>query len=301
MTQENPYQSLADYLSYLEAAYNLRLCVKDYVGFIPINKELSKVLTPYLGHTNPYCMYIKQDRDRWHHCLSMMKKMAGKCISEGCTFCGTCYAGIGEYVTPIIWRGKLLGALTAGFIEVQEEEAASRINRAMVHASEAEKEEAHRLYREWIIPTAVPSQVVLPALNMVASYLALTYHMTKESLSSGELAKSRISSSSDEIFHKAVAFMHQEYPNQITASILAEECHCSVSCINHLLKKRLGVGMSTYINKLRIEQAKEYLLETEDTMLSIAVRVGFSDANYFARVFQQLMDISPSEFRRRYK
>lgn len=68
-----------------------------------------------------------------------------------------------------------------------------------------------------------------------------------------------------------------------------------------MLKKRLGVSMSTYVNKLRVERAKRYLLETDDSMLSIALSVGFRDANYFARVFRQLIGIQPTEFRRRYR
>ena len=50
-----------------------------------------------------------------------------------------------------------------------------------------------------------------------------------------------------------------------------------------------------------MERAKRYLLETDDSMLSIALSVGFRDANYFARVFRQLIGIQPTEFRRRYR
>ena len=32
--------------------------------------------------------------------------------TEGCTYRGACYAGVGEYVSPILWEGKLLGAVT---------------------------------------------------------------------------------------------------------------------------------------------------------------------------------------------
>lgn len=301
MRYSNPYQALADYLNYLEAAYQLHLCVKDYAGFIPIDKELNHVLAPYLGHTNPYCMYIKQDPDRYRHCLSMMKKMAVKCLSDQCTYCGICYAGVKEYVAPIMWNGQLLGALTAGFLEVPPDEAESRIRRAMQHADAKEQEEALTLYHQNILPTAVSSQVILPALNITASYLAMTYRMSHESMNSGALTKNHKPSSSEEILRQVLSFIHQEYTNRITIGILTEVCHCSESYLNHLIKKKLGVSLSTYINKLRIERAKEYLLETNETMLSIAIQVGFSDANYFARVFQQLMGISPSEFRRRYR
>ena len=37
MPQTNRYQPLTHQLEYLEAAYHLHICVKDYVGFIPID------------------------------------------------------------------------------------------------------------------------------------------------------------------------------------------------------------------------------------------------------------------------
>ena len=140
MPQPNRYQPLIHQLEYLEAAYHLHICVKDYVGFIPIDKELSAALTPYLGHSNPYCMFIKQSQSRYYHCLSMMKKMANKCLTEGCTYRGACYAGVGEYVSPILWEGKLLGAVTAGFLPLEKEEARSRIARAMEGSPDGELE-----------------------------------------------------------------------------------------------------------------------------------------------------------------
>ena len=158
MAQPNRYQPLIHQLEYLEAAYHLHICVKDYVGFIPIDKELSAALTPYLGHSNPYCMFIKQSQSRYYHCLSMMKKMANKCLTEGCTYRGACYAGVGEYVSPILWEGKLLGAVTAGFLPMEKEEAHSRIARALEGSPDGELEAALRLYEQNILPTAVLEQ-----------------------------------------------------------------------------------------------------------------------------------------------
>ena len=209
MPQPNRYQPLIHQLEYLEAAYHLHICVKDYVGFIPIDKELSAALTPYLGHSNPYCMFIKQSQSRYYHCLSMMKKMANKCLTEGCTYRGACYAGVGEYVSPILWEGKLLGAVTAGFLPLEKEEARSRIARAMEGSPDGELEAALRLYEQNILPTAVPEQTLLPALDFVASYLAMTYRMGQESVTGQHLVGTRRRSGTDKLFTHAVGFLHQ--------------------------------------------------------------------------------------------
>lgn len=53
MPQPNRYQPLIHQLEYLEAAYHLHICVKDYVGFIPIDKELSARSRPIWGTATP--------------------------------------------------------------------------------------------------------------------------------------------------------------------------------------------------------------------------------------------------------
>jgi YesN/AraC family two-component response regulator len=60
------------------------------------------------------------------------------------------------------------------------------------------------------------------------------------------------------------------------------------------------MNVSTYINKVRVENAKHRLLHTNDTMTHIAMDSGFNDPNYFSRVFTRLVGNTPSEFRRRY-
>jgi YesN/AraC family two-component response regulator len=60
------------------------------------------------------------------------------------------------------------------------------------------------------------------------------------------------------------------------------------------------MNISTYVNKVRIEHAKDRLLNSKDTMTGIAMDMGFNDPNYFSRVFTRLVGNTPSEFRRRY-
>lgn len=295
------YSALREQLEYLEAAYNLNICVKDYVGFIPIDKALSSALMPYVGHNNPYCMFIKQDLGRYHHCLSMMKKIAKKCLAETSHFSGTCYAGVREIVVPVRWKGKLLGVVTVGFLPVSFQERDERIQRAMKDASEADLLQATELYQANILESGANEQVILPAIKLIADFLALTYRMGQESVTGQQLVSARKTENADTIFNQAIKYIRHEYKNHISVSALAAHCACSESYLNHMLKKRLGVSVSTYVNKIRIEHAKDYLLNSNHSVLTIAMQVGFQDSNYFARVFKQLIGIQPTEFRRRYR
>lgn len=294
------HQQLYNFLKNMEQTWKLSICVKDFVGFIPIDKSLYTALTPYLGHNNPYCIHIKSNKDRYHHCLSMMKKIFTKSMyTDGKSFFGICYAGVGEYVFPITSSNQVLGAITVGCAALSMEQVKPRIERAMENASDEERHRAFELYENNIVPMTVTSEQIVPAFEFVASYLAQSYHAMNSSGDSLLIAKKR--TNTEEVFKQFLSYVHEHYSEKLNVKTICSELYCSESYINHLVKKRLGVSISTYINKLRIEHAKEFLLNTEDSIISVAAQVGFQDQSYFSRVFMQLMDITPSEFRRRYK
>jgi YesN/AraC family two-component response regulator len=62
------------------------------------------------------------------------------------------------------------------------------------------------------------------------------------------------------------------------------------------IQQSFGCNFKTYVNKLRINESKRLLLESEMNMGEIAFKVGFSNQTHFNRVFKNLEGISPSEF-----
>ena len=53
-----------------------------------------------------------------------------------------------------------------------------------------------------------------------------------------------------------------------------------------------------FMLELRVERAKELLAFTDKSIAEIAEASGFSDQNYFARIFKRFTDISPTQYRR---
>jgi AraC-like DNA-binding protein len=62
------------------------------------------------------------------------------------------------------------------------------------------------------------------------------------------------------------------------------------------IQQTFGCNFKTYVNKLRINESKRLLVETELNMGEIAFKVGFNNQTHFNRVFKSLVGISPSEF-----
>ena len=88
--------------------------------------------------------------------------------------------------------------------------------------------------------------------------------------------------------------------NRITVVELSAFCHCSNSYLSRIFKRRIGVNINVYVNKVCMEFAKNPLCLSNESIAGIAASVGFDDPNYFSRVFTQIIGISPTEFRKRF-
>ena len=90
------FEKIGQYLHYLSEVHGVQFCIKDFCGFVAINKQLDETLRPFLAHTNPFCMYMKSDQEHYHTCLTMIRRMYHKCERLGRTYFGMCHAGLGR-------------------------------------------------------------------------------------------------------------------------------------------------------------------------------------------------------------
>ncbi|NDI34931.1 helix-turn-helix domain-containing protein [Chengkuizengella sediminis] len=95
------------------------------------------------------------------------------------------------------------------------------------------------------------------------------------------------------IVNQLQLFIEENYAKPLTLSDAAKHVNRNSYYISHLFKQETGLSFIEYLQKKRIEEAKK-LLEASDLNLSdISVQVGFSDANYFSRVFKKVTGDSP--------
>ncbi len=66
--------------------------------------------------------------------------------------------------------------------------------------------------------------------------------------------------------------------------------------ISQLFKKKMSVGINEYLNTVRIQSACTMIEQGTTSVSDIAMRCGFSDAQYFSKVFKRKMGIPPTEY-----
>lgn len=66
-------------------------------------------------------------------------------------------------------------------------------------------------------------------------------------------------------------------------------------------KRATGMTPIAYVQVVRLEQAKQLLETTDDSIDAIAERVGYEDASFFGRLFHRRVGLTPAEYRRRFR
>ena len=96
---------------------------------------------------------------------------------------------------------------------------------------------------------------------------------------------------------QASAFIQQNYTRSFSLEELAETIGVSKSYLSRIFKTDTGISLWDYLNRYRIQKAKELLLFTDESITAIAADVGYEDVGYFGRVFREIVGCSPRAFR----
>ena len=78
---------------------------------------------------------------------------------------------------------------------------------------------------------------------------------------------------------------------------LASAFHYSEKYLGRMFKQRTGQTVKAYCNRLKVERAKQLLINTDMSMQDIAMQTGFSSTTYFDRIFAGITGVSPREYR----
>ncbi|CAG7645741.1 AraC family transcriptional regulator [Paenibacillus allorhizosphaerae] len=81
------------------------------------------------------------------------------------------------------------------------------------------------------------------------------------------------------------------------AKALCEKHHISASTLRRSVAKYTGYPLNEYIHRLKIAEAKNILLNTDQSVKEIASALGYGDAFYFSRLFKKFVGVSPNHYR----
>lgn len=119
--------------------------------------------------------------------------------------------------------------------------------------------------------------------NNIVKYLAIKIKELKE----GKVSK---------VIVDAKKFIETNYSKEITLEEVAKNVSISPQYFSKLFKEETGDNFIEYLTKVRIEQGKNLLKNTNYSVKEICYKIGYSDPNYFSRLFKKNVGVSPTEY-----
>ncbi|SDB06634.1 helix-turn-helix domain-containing protein [Eubacterium oxidoreducens] len=99
---------------------------------------------------------------------------------------------------------------------------------------------------------------------------------------------------------RVLDYVSEHYKENISLAKTAQAVALSKSYLSDIFKKEIGITFLNYVTNLRIEKAKELLLDSTMKMYEISDAVGFQDYTYFSQIFKKKTGMTLSEYRNRH-
>lgn len=96
---------------------------------------------------------------------------------------------------------------------------------------------------------------------------------------------------------KAQKYVLLNLDKKISLGEVAAHLHLNPSYFSRLFKKHTNKNFIEYVNEKKIEEAKEFIVNTNESIEKIADRLGFESKGYFFKVFKKYYGVSPTEYR----
>lgn len=129
--------------------------------------------------------------------------------------------------------------------------------------------------------------------TLLHSFLLQTAH---EHLLSRNSAQGRKLRKSDVIAEQLLRYLNQNYTKHLTSTEIEELFESNFDYLNRVFSSLTGSPIFTYLNILRINNAKQLISTTDLPFSEIAYLVGIEDRYYFSKLFRKSTGMSPTEY-----
>lgn len=114
-----------------------------------------------------------------------------------------------------------------------------------------------------------------------------------------EVCEQKESTDAESIAASAAAYIDANYGDSgLSLTGIADMFSISETYLSNLFRQVLGINFSVYVEKIRMEKAKELLIMTDMTVSDISACVGYCSSNSFCRAFRRVTGISASQYRK---
>ena len=235
---------------------------------------------------NPFCALISQSGRACAACLDIQHQVASE---EGAKTV-TCFAGLTDSAVPVHLGVKTIGYLQTGQILMRSPNKGQfqKIARQLLEwGTTIDATQLEEAYFQTRVLTTAQYQAMVKLLEIFAQHLSAL---------SNQIALQE-ANAEPPIIHRAKEFIEAHKSDPISLSEVARALNVSTFYFCKLFKKATGINFTEYLSRVRIEKAKNLLLNPNLRVSEIAYEVGFQSLTHFNRVFLRIVGRSPTAYR----
>jgi AraC-like DNA-binding protein len=245
---------------------------------------------PHRGkrHENPFCGMMAGKSRACASCLRLQQKLSDNARNEAQTL--TCELGLCDTAVPIRMGERLVGFLQTGQIFRKKPTQAQFDRTAQLVAEWGVAVEQDQLKQAFFATKVLSSKQLDAAVKLLAIF---AQHI---SMVSNQILVQRDNTEPPAIT-RAKQFIQENQGDDLSLGQVAKAVNTSTFYFCKMFKKATGLNFTDYVSRIRIEKAKNLLLNRNLRVSEIAYEVGFQSLTHFNRVFKKIMGQSPTDYR----
>ena len=241
-------------------------------------------------HENPFCAFVSRTEGGCAACLKAQQEAMKKLGKKLAPCQVQCFAGLTEVAVPVVIGGQHIATLLSAqvFRRLQTKEDFARLTSKLVewglHTDLHQVEEAYFHTR---VVTEEQFRAMVRLLTLFAHHLAEFGNRCIVSARHGEPVP----------VARAKEFVKIHSTDHVTMRGTAEHVHLSAFYFCKMFKRATGMTFTEYVSRVRIEKAKNLLLNPHARVSEVAFASGFQSIPHFNRVFRKYTAMAPREYR----
>ena len=237
---------------------------------------------------NPFCAMMAQKSRACAACLQIQQRLAEAAVHEPQTL--TCQLGLCDTAVPVRLGERLVGLLQTGQV-FSKKPTAAQCDRTVklarqwgVDINEAELEKAYLNTR--VLPFK-EHEAIVKLLRIFAQHLSML---------SNQLVLQR-ENAEPPVIARAKQYIQEHQSEKLPLGQVAKAVNMSTFYFCKMFKKATDTNFTDYVSRVRVEKARNLLLNPNLRVSEIAYEVGFQSLTHFNRVFKKILGQSPTEYR----
>jgi len=239
-------------------------------------------------HQSPFCALMAQGSRSCAACLEVQRRISDQGAHDPQKV--VCFAGLCDATVPLRIGHELVGFLQTGQVMLRRPTNADFGRTSKLLIQWGLKVNLNRLEEAFF-----QTRVLAPAQfeSMIRLLAIFAQHL---SIVSNQILVQQEHAEPLTIV-RAKQFIHEHQANDLSLGEVARAVNTSTFYFCKMFKRATGLNFTDYLSRVRIEKAKNLLINPNLRVSEIAYEVGFQSLTHFNRVFRKLVGQSPTEYR----